>query len=193
MYLPPTQHTEHKLLLWETDNLCHYFTGLEPQGKPKNTGVGSLSLLQGIFPTQESNRGLLHCRWILYQLSYQGSLIVRPSRMNAKKCPFQHRGKKCKVENQEIPGKRHIWPWSTKWSKAKANRIVPREYTGHSKHSSNNTRNDSTHGHHQMVNTEIRLIIFFAAKNGEALHSQQKQDWEVTVAQILTPYCKIQT
>ena len=45
----------------------------EPQGKPKNTGVGSLSLFQGIFPTQESNRGLLHCRRILSQLSYQGS------------------------------------------------------------------------------------------------------------------------
>ena len=41
-------------------------------GKPKNTGVGNLSLLQGIFLTQESNWGLLHCRWILYQLSYQG-------------------------------------------------------------------------------------------------------------------------
>ena len=45
----------------------------EPQGKPKITGVGSLALLQQIFPTQESNWGLLHCRWILYQLSYQGS------------------------------------------------------------------------------------------------------------------------
>ena len=44
--------------------------------EPKNTGVGSLSLLQWIFPTQGSNWGLLHCRWILYQLSYQGS--VRP-------------------------------------------------------------------------------------------------------------------
>ena len=41
-----------------------------PPGKPKNTGVGSLSLLQGIFPIQELNRGLLHCRQILYQLSY---------------------------------------------------------------------------------------------------------------------------
>ena len=39
----------------------------------QNTGVGSLSLLQGIFPTQGSNLGLLHCRWILYQLSHQGS------------------------------------------------------------------------------------------------------------------------
>ena len=47
----------------------------KPQGKCKNTGVGSLSLLQQIFLTQESNWGLLHCRWILYQLSYQGSLI----------------------------------------------------------------------------------------------------------------------
>ena len=51
--------------------------------------------------------------------------------------------------------------------------------------SSNNTREDSTHGHHQMVNTEIRLIIFFAAKDGEALYSQQKQDQEMTVAQIM--------
>ena len=45
----------------------------QPPGKPKNTGVGGLSLLQQIFPLQESNQGLLHCRWILYQLSYQGS------------------------------------------------------------------------------------------------------------------------
>ena len=47
----------------------------EPAGKPMNTGVGSLSLLQGIFLTQESNQGFLHCSWILYQLSYQGSPV----------------------------------------------------------------------------------------------------------------------
>ena len=41
-----------------------------------------------------------------------------------------------------------------------------------------------------MVNTEIRLIIFFAAKDGEALYSQQKQDQELTVAQIMTPIAK---
>ena len=44
---------------------------------------------------------------------------------------------------------------------------------------------DYTHGHHQMVNTEIRLVIFFAAKDGEALYSQQKQDRELAVAQIM--------
>ena len=48
----------------------------EPPGKPKNTGVGSLSLLQEIFLTQELNWGLLHCRWILYLLSYQGSPYI---------------------------------------------------------------------------------------------------------------------
>ena len=51
--------------------------------------------------------------------------------------------------------------------------------------SSNNIREDSTHRHHQMVDTEIRLIIFFAAKDGEALYSQQKRDRELTVAQIM--------
>ena len=49
-----------------------------------------------------------------------------------------------------------------------------------------NTREDSIHGHHQMVNNEFRLIIFFAAEDGEALYSHQKQDWELTVAQIMS-------
>ena len=48
----------------------------EPPGKPKNTGEGILSLLQGIFPTQESNWGLLHCRWIPYQLSYERTQVL---------------------------------------------------------------------------------------------------------------------
>ena len=50
---------------------------------------------------------------------------------------------------------------------------------------SNNTRYDSTHGNHQMVNTKIKLIAFFAAKDGKALYSKQKQDRELTVTQIM--------
>ena len=66
-------------------------------------------------------------------------------------------------------------------------RVLPREHTGHSKHvSPNNTREHSIHGHHQMVNTKIRLIIFFAAEDGEALYCQQKQDLKLTVAQLLS-------
>ena len=59
--------------------------------------------------------------------------------------------------------------------------------------SSNNTREDSTHRHHQMVNTKIRWIIFFVAKDGEALSSQQKQDQELTMAQIMNSLLPIQT
>ena len=74
---------------------------------------------------------------------------------------------------------------------AKSSRVLPRERTDHSKHPLPTTQN-STHGHHQMVNTEIRLILFFAAKVGETPYSQQKQDWELTVAQIMNSYCQIQ-
>ena len=51
------------------------FYGLySPWNSPgQNTGMGSLSLLQGIFPIQGSNPGLPHCRWILYQLGHKGS------------------------------------------------------------------------------------------------------------------------
>ena len=63
-----------------SESLSVMSNSLQPHGlyspwnsPDQNTGVGSLSLLQGIFPTQGWNPGLLHCRWILYQLSYQGS------------------------------------------------------------------------------------------------------------------------
>ena len=67
---------------------------------------------------------------------------------------------------------------------AKANRVLPREHTGHSKHPLPTTQ-EKLHGHHQMVNNKIRLVIFFAAKDEDALYSQQKQDQELTVAQIM--------
>ena len=66
----------------ESESLSVMSDSLRPHGQyspwnslGQNTGVGSLSLLEGIFPTQGLNSGLLHCRWILYQLSHKGSLI----------------------------------------------------------------------------------------------------------------------
>ena len=110
---------------------------------------------------------------------------LRPSSTNTqKRCPFHYRGLGCKCrKSRNTWSNRQIWPWSTEWSKANANRVLPRECTGHSKQLA--TTQDSTHGHHQMVNTEVRLITFFAAKDGEALYSQQKQDRELTVAQTM--------
>ena len=54
----------------------------------QNAGVGSLSLLQGIFQTQELNPGLLHCRWILYQLTYQFSSVQSLSRVRLSATPW---------------------------------------------------------------------------------------------------------
>ena len=64
----------------ESESHCIVSDSLQPYGlyspwnsPGQNTGVDSLSLLQGIFPTQGSNPSLPHCGWILYQLSYEGS------------------------------------------------------------------------------------------------------------------------
>ena len=69
------------LMTCESESCTVLSDSLQPHGlyspwnsPGQNTGVGSCSLLQGIFPTQGLNPGLLHCKWILYQLSYLGSL-----------------------------------------------------------------------------------------------------------------------
>ena len=104
-----------------------------------------------------------------------------------KRCSFHYRGLECKSrKSRNTWGNRQIQLWNTELSRANANKsFAKRTHWSSQTPSSNNTREDSTHGHHQMVNTEIRLIIFFAAKDGEDLYSQQKQDQELTVAQIM--------
>ena len=61
---------------------------------------------------------------------------IRPFRTDTKKsCPFHHSGMEWKGrKSRDTWNNRHIWPWSTKWSRTKANRVLPRELTGHSKH-----------------------------------------------------------
>ena len=63
----------HSPTLWDPMNCSPPGSSVHGDSPGKNTGVGCHALLQGIFPTQESNQSLLHCRWILYQLSYQRS------------------------------------------------------------------------------------------------------------------------
>ena len=97
---------------------------------------------------------------------------TRSSRTNTKKrSSFYHRGMECRSrKSSNTWSNQQVWPWNTKWSKAKASIILQREHTGQEEiPSSKNSRDDSTHGHHQMVNTEIRLTIFFVAKDREVL------------------------
>ena len=121
--------------------------------------------------------------------------LTRPFRTNTpKRCPFHYRGLECKSrKSRDTWSNRQVWPWSTKWSRAKANTVLPRECTGHSKHPLPTTTQGKTL---HLDNTEIRLIIFFATKDREALYSQQnnktKQKLELTVAHIISSSLQIQ-
>ena len=95
---------------------------------------------------------------------------------------------KCTVRSQEIPGVTSKYGLGVQNEAGQRLTEFCQDDTTHLSQqtpSSKNTRDDSAHGHHQMVNTEIRLTIFFAAKDGEAINSQQKQDWEQTVSHIM--------
>ena len=87
---------------------------------------------------------------------------TRPSRTNTqKRCPFHYRGLECKSrKSRNTWSNRQFWPWNAEWSRAKTNRVLPRKCTGHSKHPLPTTQQKTIHGHHQMVNTKIRLILY---------------------------------
>ena len=131
------------------------------QGKPFNLTVIQIYALT-------SNAEEAEVEWFYEDL--QDLLELTPK----KRCPFHYSGLECKSrKSRNTWSDRQIWPpRPNEWSRAKANRVLPRERTGHSKHPHPTTQEeDSTHGHHQMANTKIRLIILFAAKYGEALYN----------------------
>ena len=103
-----------------------------------------------------------------------------------KRCPFHYRGLECKSrKSRHTWSNRQIWPWSTEWSRAKAHRVLPKERTGHSntlfqQHKRRLYTWTSPYSQHR---NQIDYIL--CVKDGDVLYSQQKQDWEVTMAQIM--------
>ena len=145
------------------------------QGKPFN-----ITVIQVYAPTTNDKEAKVE--WFYEDL--QDFLELTP-----KKCHFHHRELECKSrKSRDTWSNRQVW--NTKWSKAKANRILSRKHTSQQTPFSNNTRDDYTHGHHHITNTEIRLMIFSAAEDGKALYSHQRQDQELTVAQIMSSLLK---
>ena len=102
------------------------------QGKPFN-----ITVIQVYAPTSNAEGAELEWFW--------GP--TRPFRTNTqKRCPFHYRGLECKSEkSRNTWSNRQIWPWSTEWSRAKANRVLPRERTGHNKHSLPTTQEKTLH------------------------------------------------
>ena len=70
-----------------------------------------------------------------------------PLRTNTpKRCPFHYRGLECKSrKSRNTWSNRQIWPWNAEWSRAKTNRVLPRKYTGHSKHPLPTTQEETLH------------------------------------------------
>ena len=81
----------------------------EPPGEPKNTGAGSLSLLQVIFLTQELNWGHLHFRWILYQLSYQRSPLIPKHFVRCQFFPFHSKRESFASSHSAFPTSPRSW------------------------------------------------------------------------------------
>ena len=113
--------------------------------------------------------------------------LTRPSRTNTqKRCPVHHRELECKSrKSRDTWSNRQSWPWSTKWNRAKVNKVWPREGTGHSKHPLPTTQEKSLHMDVTRLSTPKSDWLYSLRPKMENLYSQQKQDQELTVAQIM--------
>ena len=97
-------------------------TSVHFQGKPFN-----ITVIQVYAPITNADKA--EVEWFYEDL--QDLLELTPK----KRCPFHHRGLECKSrKSRDTWSNRQVWLWSTKWSRTKANRVLPRECTAHSKH-----------------------------------------------------------
>ena len=121
---------------------------------------------------------------------------TRPFRTNIqKRCPFHYRGLECKSrKSRNTWSNRQIWPWNTEWSRAKANRVLPRKCTGHSKHPLPTTQEKTLH---------MDITRWSTPKSDWSYSLQPKMEKFYTVSKnktrswlwlrSWTPYCQIQT
>ena len=100
-----------------------------------------------------------------------------------------------KVGSQEIPGvNRQIWPWSTEWSRAKTNRVLPRERTGHSKHPLPTTQEKTLHVDITRCLTPKSDWLYSSQPKMEKLHTVNKNKTRSWLwLRSRTSYCQIQT
>ena len=121
---------------------------------------------------------------------------IRPSRTNSqKRCPFHYKGLEynCR-KSRNIWNIREIWPWSTEWSRAKVNGVLPREHTGHSKHPLPTTQEKTLHTDITRWSTPKSDWLYSLQPKMEKLYTVSKnktRSWRWL--RSWTPYCQIQT
>ena len=151
------------------------------QGKPFK-----VMIIQVSFPTNNAEEA--EVEWFYEDL--QDLLELTPQ----KRCPFHYRGLECKSRKSRNTWRnRQIWPWSTEWSRAKTNWVLPRERTGHSKHPLPTTQEKTLH---------MDFIRWSTPKSDWLYSLQPKMEKLYTVSKNKTgswlwlwsgiPYCQIQ-
>ena len=151
------------------------------QGKPLN-----ITVIQAYAPTSNAEDAELN-----------GSMKpTRPFRTNTqKRCLFHYRGLECKSrKSRNTWGNRQIWPWNTEWSRAKANRVLPRECTGHSKHPLLTTQEKTLHMDITNWSTPKSDWLCSLQPKMEKLYTLSKNKTRSWLwLRSWTPYCQIQT
>ena len=121
---------------------------------------------------------------------------IRPSRTNTpKRCPFHYMGLECKSGKlRNTWSNKQIWPWSTEWSRAKANRVLPREPTCHSKHPLPTTQEKTLHMDITRWPTLKSDWLYSLQPKMEKLYTVSKNKTGIWLwLKSWTPYCQIQT
>ena len=111
-----------------------------------------------------------------------------------KRCPFHYRWLECKSsKSRDTWSNRKVWPWSTKWSRAKANRVFPRERTGHRKHPLPTTQEKTLQRDITRWSTPKSDWLYSLQPKMEKLYTVSKNKTEIWLwLRSWTPYCKIQ-
>ena len=112
-----------------------------------------------------------------------------------KRCPFHYRGLECKSrKSRNTWSNRQIWSWSTKWSRAKANTVLQRERTGHSKHPLSTTHKKTLHMDITRWSTPKSDWLYSLQPKMEKLYTISKNKTGSWLwLRSWTPYCQIQT
>ena len=155
--------------------------------KAKQSTSTNMTVIQVYAPTSYAEEA--EVEWFYEDL--QDLLELTPK----KRCPFHYRGLECKSrKSRNTWSNRQVWPWNTKWSRAKANRVLPTERNGHSKHPLPTRQETTPHMNITWWSTPKLYWLYSLQPKMEKLYTVSKNktgSW--LLLRLRTPYCQIQT
>ena len=146
------------------------------------------------------------CYWVSFHMCishlyifWSWMVLWRHTRLSTantqKRCPFHYRGRECKSrKSRDTWTNRKIWLWSTEWSRTQGNRVLPRECTGHSKHSFPTIQDNTLHMDITRWSIPKSDWLYSLQSKMEKLYTVRKNKpggWLLLIS--IAPYCQIQT